>query len=115
MDTVANLSDNSLDVTEFEKYMRIELYKMDSKQEGPMGKGIEGFQEYMIDLDQRIQQRINRGIEEAIKIVMKKTIKFIDNRMITHNSEQVSKLDAIEAKFVRKNIELKRQIQEVEK
>ena len=45
---------------------------------------------------------------------MKKTIKFIENRMTTLNNESISKMDMIEAKLVRKNIELRKKITEIE-
>ena len=51
---------------------------MDEQELGDFGNGL---QAYFMQLDRKIQQKINRGIEAAIKIVMKKTIKFIDARI----------------------------------
>ena len=66
-----------------------------------------------MDFDKNIQMKINTGIEAAIKIVMKKTIKYIDDRVYTLDKDTGFKIEILDAKMIRKNIELQKVISNV--
>ena len=77
-----NFLSNTLDTCDLERSLMLDdKLPMETVHEQKLGDFGNGLQNYFVQLDMKIQDKINRGIEAAIKIVMNKTIKFIDNRI----------------------------------
>ena len=77
-------------------------------------QGGDGIREYIDHLDKKVQIKINNNIKQAMQMVLKKLVKFFDMQMGKMKQEQESKVDAIEARLVRKIIEFKKLISDME-
>ena len=72
------------------------------------------FTEFVLHIENFIQKKINKGIEDSIRVVLQKSVSYIDRKMDPKQSEQDLKIDQLEARQVRKIIEFKKLLFDIE-
>lgn len=72
------------------------------------------FSDFVRHIENFIQKKVNSGIEASLRIVLQKAISYIDQKIGNQHQEQDQKIDKLEAKQIRKIIELKKLLFDIE-
>ena len=94
--------------------MRLEMRSLRKFEKDWKSQDDFAFGDFIAHIENFIQKKVNHGIEASVRIVLQKAISYIDQKIGSTNQEQDQKIDKLEAKQIRKIIELKKLLFDIE-